>query len=266
EMLISMMVGRQLAEQFPKESASINEIVFRVDNLSVKNELFNISFEVRRGEIIGIFGLMGAGQTELARAIFGLLPLSSGHIFINGKDVAIQSPSDAIRHGLGLLTRDRRESLVPMLPIPPNITLANVSQFSASKALNLVSERETAKNYIRDLNIHPPALDRPVLYLSGGNQQKVVLARWLFSGAKLLIFDEPTRGIDVGTKAEVFSLMSQLANKGVGIIMISSEMPEVLAMADRILVMREGSFSDEFRAGEATQEHLLRSASKILGG
>ena len=266
EMLISMMVGRQLAELFPKESANITDVVFRIENLSVKDELYNLSCEVRRGEILGIFGLMGSGQTELARAIFGLLPLSSGHIFIDGKQVAIHSPTDAIRHGLGLLTRDRRESLVPMLPIPPNITLANVSQLAYSKALNLSSERETAKKYIQDLHIQPPALDRPVLYLSGGNQQKVVLARWLFSGAKVLIFDEPTRGIDVGTKAEVFSLMSQLAKKGVGIIMISLEMPEVLAMADRILVMREGTFSGEYQAGEATQEHLLRSASKILGG
>lgn len=266
EMLISMMVGRQLAEQFPKEAAAITDVAFRIENLSVKDELYNLSCEVKRGEILGIFGLMGAGQTELARAIFGLLPLTSGHIFINGSEVSIHSPTDAIRYGLGLLTRDRRESLVPMLPIPPNITLANVSQLSISKALNLVSERETAKNYVQDLRIQPPILDRPVMYLSGGNQQKVVLARWLFSGAKVLIFDEPTRGIDVGTKAEVFSLMSQLAKKGVGIIMISSEMPEILAMADRILVMREGRFSGEYHAGEATQEHLLRSASKILGG
>lgn len=259
--LITMMVGRQLTEQYPKEAVPIGEVALRIENLSIDGLLRDLSCEIRRGEVLGIFGLMGAGQEEFARAVFGLLPVSGGRLYMNGREIKIRAPSDAIRHGLGLLTRDRREGLVPMLPIPPNITLANLSQLAPSKILNLGSEQETAEVYVRDLRIMPPLLDRPVMYLSGGNQQKVVLARWLFSQARVLIFDEPTRGIDVGAKAEVFSLMNQLTKRGVGIIMISSEMPEVLAMADRILVMKEGRFTEEFKAGEVTQEQLLKSAS-----
>jgi ribose transport system ATP-binding protein len=232
-----------------------------VENLSVSGVLDDVSCEVRKGEILGIFGLMGAGQEEFARAVFGLIPITSGRVVMNGREISIRQPSDAILHGLGLLTRDRREGLVPVQPIPPNITLASVSQMSFFSWLRLGSERETASNYTRELRINPPILDRPVMYLSGGNQQKVVLARWLFSQAKILLFDEPTRGIDVGAKAEVFSLMNQLTGRGVGVIMISSEMPEILAMADRILVMKGGRTTAEYQAGEVTQEQLLSSAS-----
>jgi len=259
--LVHMMVGRELAEQFPKESVQIGEPVLRVEDFSVDGIIHNLSFELQQGEILGVFGLMGAGQIELARGLFGLLPHSSGHIYVNGQEVNIHRPSDAIKHGLGLLTRDRREGLVPMLSIPPNITLANVSQFPSLRLLNLRSEAETAAQYRRDLRIQTPSLDRAVLYLSGGNQQKVVVARWLCSESKILIFDEPTRGIDVGAKAEVFALMNRLTERGVGIIMISSEMPEILAMADRILVMRGGLFTAEYQVGEATQEKLLINAS-----
>lgn len=261
ETLISMMVGRKLAEQYPKKKIALGDVGLRVENFSTKGKLESISFEVREGEILGIFGLMGAGQATLARAMFGLEPLSGGVIYLRGKEITVKSPSDAIQHGLGLLTRDRRASLVPMLPIPPNITLATLSQYPLRHLLKLKTETRTASDYVRDLRIQPPALDRAVVYLSGGNQQKVVLARWLFSEARFMIFDEPTRGIDVGAKAEVFSLMEDLTKKGVGIIMISSEMPEILAMADRILVMRSGRITAEYRGGEATQEMLLQSAS-----
>ncbi len=261
ETLISMMVGRKLTEQYPKKRVELGEVGLKVDSLSVDGRLESVSLELREGEILGIFGLMGAGQAVLARAIFGLEPLSHGRIYLRGQEIALKSPSDAIRHGLGLLTRDRRESLVPMLPIPPNITLASLSQYSLRQILKLKTETSTASTYVRDLRIQPSALDRAVVYLSGGNQQKVVLARWLFSEARFMIFDEPTRGIDVGTKAEVFSLMEDLTQKGVGIIMISSEMPEILAMADRIFVMRDGRITAEYQAGEATQEMLLQSAS-----
>jgi len=259
--LVHMMVGRELAEQFPKESVQIGEPALRVEDFSVDGIIHNLSFELQQGEILGIFGLMGAGQIELARGLFGLMPHSSGHVYVNGQEVNIRQPQDAIKHGLGLLTRDRREGLVPMLSIPPNITLANVSQFPSLRLLNLRSETETAAQYRRDLRIQTPSLDRAVLYLSGGNQQKVVVARWLCSESKILIFDEPTRGIDVGAKAEVFALMNRLTERGVGIIMISSEMPEILAMADRILVMRGGQFTAEYQVGEATQEKLLINAS-----
>jgi ribose transport system ATP-binding protein len=261
DVLISMMVGRQLAEQYPKEIAIIGDAALSVNGLSVGGLLEGLSFEVRHGEILGIFGLMGAGQPEFARALFGLQPLSAGQIQINGSTVSILQPSDAIRHGLGLLTRDRREGLVPLLSIPPNITLADLSQMPLFRRLSLRSEAGIAQNYIDDLRIVPPSLDRQVMFLSGGNQQKVVLARWLFSEAKILIFDEPTRGIDVGAKAEVFALMNRLTQRGVAIIMISSEMPEILAIADRIIVMRGGRFTAEYKAGEASQEKLLHSAS-----
>jgi ABC-type sugar transport system ATPase subunit len=261
DLLVHMLVGRQLTEQFPKETVQMGEPALRVEDFSVDEVLHNLSFELRQGEILGIFGLMGAGQAELARGLFGLMPHVSGHIYVNGRKVDIQQPSDAIKNGLGLLTRDRREGLVPMLPLPPNVTLANLGQVPVFRVLNLKSEAETAARYRRDLRIQTPSLNRAVLYLSGGNQQKVVLARWLCSESKILIFDEPTRGIDVGAKAEVFALMNRLTQRGVGIIMISSEMPEILAMADRILVMRGGQFTAEYQAGEATQEQLLRSAS-----
>ncbi len=217
---------------------------------------------MRAGEILGIFGLMGAGQAELAQALFGLLPVTAGDIYIEGRPIKIRRPTEAIQHGIGLLLRDRKASLVPMQALPANITLANVSQLPFMGLLNLRSEERVAARYVQELTIRPPIIKRPVKFLSGGNQQKVCLARWLASGAKVLIVDEPTRGIDVGAKAEVFALLDQLAaRQGVGIIMISSEMPELLAMADRILVMRNGEFTAVYQRGEATQELLLRSAS-----
>lgn len=261
ETLVRMMVGRRLAEQFPKHAGEQGKTILRVEDLSLDNVLQGLSFEVRQGEILGIFGLLGAGQPELARTLFGLEPQPAGRIYLNGHQVHIRRPADAIRYGMGLLTRNRREGIVPRLAIPPNVTLAKVSQQPIYGVLDLQAEKETASRFVSELRILPPSLDRLVFYLSGGNQQKVVLARWLFSAARLLIFDEPTRGIDVGAKAEVFALMDRLTQEGVGIIMISSEMPELLAMADRILVMRAGQFTAEYRRGEASQEELLRSAS-----
>jgi ribose transport system ATP-binding protein len=259
--LVNMMVGRRLTEQYPKQRVEPGRRVLRIEDLSIKKSLHHVSLELHEGEILGIFGLMGAGQPELGRAIFGLDRISSGHLWIDEQEVHIHDPSDAIRHGIGLLTRDRRQSLVPVLPIPPNVTLANISQKALHGLVQLRSEMKTVSEYVQSLRIQPPRLNRAVMLLSGGNQQKVVLARWLFSKAKLLIFDEPTRGIDVGSKAEVFALMNQLTRNKVAIMMISSEMPEILAMADRILVMRGGRFTAEFSAGEATQEKLLRYAS-----
>ena len=213
----------------------------------MKGSLRGLSLELREGEILGIFGLMGAGQPELTRAIFGLDRKGSGRIWVDDEEVHIHRPTDAIRHGIGLLTRDRRMSLVPALPIPPNVTLANVSQLRMHRRLRLRSEARKALDYVRSLSINPPSLSRAVMFLSGGNQQRSSL-RGVVSGAKILIFDEPTRGIDVGAKAEVFALMNQLTGNA-AIVMISSEMPEILAMADRILVMRGGRFTAEFARG-----------------
>lgn len=259
--LINLMVGRRLTEQFPKTSTPTADTVLQVERLSAPGVLHDLSFDLRRGEILGIFGLMGAGQTELAEALFGLRPYASGRVAIGGREVHIRRPAQAIAHGLGFVVRDRRSSLIPVQPIPPNITLADISQVSGWHPLNLRQEAGTAANYVRELSIRPAILNRPVMYLSGGNQQKVCLARWLFSKARILIVDELARGIDVGAKAEVFALINQLAERGVAIIMISSEMLELLAMADRTLVMRAGRFAAEYARGEATQELLLKSAS-----
>ena len=261
ETLIRMMVGRELTEQFPKHAAERSVPVLRVENLSLAGVLHDLSFELYEGEILGIFGLMGAGQPELARSLFGLEPRASARVIVNGREVQIRRPADAIRHGMGFLTRDRRQGLVPMLTIPPNMTLAWLTRSALFGLLSLRKEEETAARYVRELRIQTPSLRRLVIYLSGGNQQKVILSRWLSSNSKILIFDEPTRGIDVGAKAEVFALMDRLVHQGVGIIMISSEMPELLAMADRILVMRAGRLTREYERNEADQEKLLRSAS-----
>jgi ribose transport system ATP-binding protein len=260
--VIQMMVGRKLEEQFPKEQVKIGNVILEVKDLRSENKLRGINLQLHAGEILGIFGLMGAGQTEMARAIFGLESKVTGEILINGQPVVIHKPSDSIRYGLGLLTRDRREGLVSMLSVPPNVTLAKRSQEPITGFLNLGVEKKLASDYVQSLQINPPLVSRKVMFFSGGNQQKIVLARWLCSNSKILIFDEPTRGIDVGGKADVFRLMGHLAGQGVGIIMISSELPEILAMADRILVMRRGEFVAELGKG-ATQEDLLYTASEF---
>jgi ribose transport system ATP-binding protein len=259
--LVRMMVGRELAEHYPKEAASLGAPLLRVEGLSSDDVLHDLSFELRKGEILGLFGLMGAGQAELARVLFGLEERAAGAIYVDGSEVQIRSPADAIRQGLGFMTRDRQEALVPMLSIPPNVTLACLCQSPLFSFMNLPEERETAAQYVRDLRIDTPSLNRQVMYLSGGNQQKVVVARWLCNDSRILIFDDATRGIDVGAKAEVFALMNRLVRSGVGIIMISSDMRELLGMADRVVVMRDGEFTAEFEHGEATQEDILRSAS-----
>jgi len=258
--LIQMMVGKQLTEQFTKHSSVQEEEIFRVEHLTVPGKLFDVSFNLRKGEILGVFGLMGAEQATLTRALFGLNSITSGKYFIAGKEVSIRNPGPGIANGIGLLTRDRREGLVPALAVPPNITLAKLSQHTPLHVMNLKQEKDIGAGFVRDLRIQPPMLDRQVMYLSGGNQQKVVLARWLYSNSRVMIFDEPTRGIDVGAKAEVFALMDRLTQEGASIIMVSSEMPEVIAMSDRILVLRGGEIVAEYGAG-TTQEQLLRSAS-----
>ena len=259
--LIGMMVGRQLTEHFPKAGPAIGEPVLEVENLSLGRVLRGVSFQLHRGEILGIFGLMGAGQAELARALFGLEPKATGTIKLNGTKQTFRSPADAIAVGVGLLSRDRRQSLVPLLAAPANMALPWLSQQSLISRLDLPREREEASRYVDDLKIQPRSLARELLYFSGGNQQKVIIARWLSSGSRILIFDEPTRGIDVGAKAEVFALMSRLVSEGAAILMISSEMPELIGMADRVLVMRGGRIARELERGKMDQQELLRNAS-----
>ena len=263
--LVTMMVGRKLSEQFPKTAATIGRPVLEVKNLTISGVLHDLSFEVKRGEIVGVFGLMGSGRTTLARALFGLERLDSGEVFVDGAKAAIRSPIDAIRLGIGYLTEDRRQGLVPCLPIPPNVTLSSLREFSRFSFLKARLEEETAERFVRDLRIRTPSLRQKVARLSGGNQQKVVLSKWMCRESKIMLFDEPTRGIDVAAKAEVFQLMSGLAQQGIGVLMISSELPELLGMCDRILVMRKGTFVAEFQASCTTQEQLLKMASGIGG-
>jgi ribose transport system ATP-binding protein len=258
--LIRMMVGRELKEQFPKEEIERGEELLRIEGLTVKGVLKDLSLSLHEGEILGIFGLLGAGRTDFAHTLFGLEPIDEGEIFLDGGKVEISSPSKAIELGLGYLTEDRKDGLVPRLTIPANITLASLKKMCRLGFLKRDEERMSAEKYVEELNIHTPKLSQRIEFLSGGNQQKVALAKWLCSQAKIMIFDEPTRGIDVGAKVEVFRLMNDLVKEGVGIIMISSEMPEVLAMADRILVMASGSFVAEYAGGQASQEDLMRDA------
>ncbi len=258
--LIRMMVGRELGEKFPKEEIERGKELLRVEGLTVKGVLSDLSLSLHEGEIVGIFGVLGAGRTDFARALFGIDPIDGGEVFLDGRKVEISSPSKAIELGLGYLTEDRKDGLVLRLPIPVNITLASLKRICQFGFLKHGEERASTEKYVKELDIHTPKLDQRVEFLSGGNQQKVALAKWLCCEAKTLIFDEPTRGIDVGAKVEVFRLMNDLAKEGVGIIMISSEMPEVLAMADRILVMARGSFVAEYAAGQVSQEDLMRDA------
>jgi len=258
--LIRMMVGRELGEQFPKEKIEPGRELLRIQGLTVEGVLNNLNLSLREGEILGIFGVLGAGRTDFAHALFGIEPINEGDVYLNGRKVEISSPAKAIELGLGYLTEKRRDGLVPRLAVSANITLASLKRMCRMGFLKRAEERAATERYVEELNIHTPRLSQRVEFLSGGNQQKVALAKWLCCEAKILIFDEPTRGIDVGAKVEVFRLMNDLVKEGVGIIMISSEMPEVLAMADRILVMADGSFVAEYEGGQASQEDLMRDA------
>lgn len=258
--LIPMMVGRELADQFPKSIVEHGEKALEVSDLSTAT-LSNISFSLRRGEILGVYGLMGAGQGDLARALFGLQRLHGGTVTVEGTPCRIGSPADAIAAGIGLLSRDRRQSLVPMLATPANVGLAWLAGRTPLSPLELAREKRESQRYVEELRIQPPSLSRAVMTFSGGNQQKVIIARWLSSGARILIFDEPTRGIDVGAKAEVFAVMSRLVRDGAAILMISSEMPELAGVCDRVMIMRQGSFVAELSGKSLNQEELLRKAS-----
>jgi ribose transport system ATP-binding protein len=259
--LVRLMVGRDLKDHFPKQKAPVGDEVLRVEGLARDGVLHDINFSLRRGEVVGIAGLMGSGRTELARVIFGADRRDGGRIFIHGAERRLASPGAAIAAGLGFLTEDRKtQGLVLVLSVKENICLPSTSAFSRAGVMQPAREHEAATKYIAELRIKTPSAQQRAVHLSGGNQQKVVLAKWLCTTADILIFDEPTRGIDVGAKVEIYQLINQLAARGAGIIMISSEMPEVLGMSDRILVMHGGRIAGEFTAAEATQEKLLAAA------
>jgi ribose transport system ATP-binding protein len=261
ESIIRMMIGRDIKEMYHKERQKVGKQILEVRNLKVKGILKDISFTINSGEIVGIAGLVGAGRTELVRAIFGDLTKSSGQVLIDGKHVKINTPADAIKAGIGLVPEDRKEQgLVLGLPIANNIVMAIISKISSFGIINRKKEDEFANRYVNQLSIRTPSIHQPVQYLSGGNQQRVVIAKWLATNPKLLLVDEPTRGIDVGAKAEIHALLNELAKNGVAILMISSELPEILAMSDRILVMHQGQLKAELSGKKATEEEVMRYA------
>lgn len=261
ESLIEVMVGRKIGDEFPKRRPAIKDELLKVENLRRDGVIENISFTLRQGEILALTGLVGSGRTEVARTIFGADKLASGEIYLEGKRLKIHSPSDAIKSGISLLSEDRKsEGLILNMNLRQNISLANLSTLTKLGFIKKSAERQTAKEYISNLNIKTPSTEQLVRNLSGGNQQKVVLAKWLFTKAKVLIFDEPTRGIDVGSKVEIYNLINQLAERGLGILMISSELPEVLGMSDRILVMRQGRIVADLPTTEATQAKVMAYA------
>lgn len=262
EEIIKLMVGRELTEMFHKEEAEIGEALLEVRGLTREGVVQDVSFTLRRGEILGFAGLVGAGRTETARLLFGVDHKDAGEIWIEGKQVSINSPVDALKAGLGLVPEDRGlQGLVLKLPVLENVVLPTLDQHAQMGWVDRRAMRGTAQNYVDKLNIRTPHLRQKAMFLSGGNQQKVVLAKWLASQPKILIMDEPTRGIDVGAKAEVHALMSEMAQAGIGIIMISSELPEILGMSDRILVMHEGRVAGILDRSEATQEKIMAYAS-----
>ncbi len=265
EDIINMMVGRVIYEE-PKQQSNVPadaEVVLKVNSLNAGKLVKDVSFELRRGEILGFAGLMGAGRTETARALFGADPLDSGYIEINGKPVKISSPMDAVRHGIGYLSEDRkRYGLALGLSVTENSILAAYDDFEHGLFVHKKKVAKITSEYVDTLKIKTPSVEQLLKNLSGGNQQKVVIAKWLIKNSEILIFDEPTRGIDVGAKSEIYTLMNALVKEGKSIIMISSELTEVLRMSDRVLVMCEGRVTGELDIKDASQEEIMKYATK----
>ena len=262
--IIRMMVGREITQMFPKEEVPIGEVVLKVENLTLNGVFHDVSFEVRAGEILGMAGLVGSGRSNVAETIFGVTPASSGRISIRGREVTIDSPAAAMRHGMAFLTEDRKETgCFLILDVLENMQMAVLNQGYVKGGF--VAEGEVARaceGMKETLRVKTPDLHERIMNLSGGNQQKVLIGRWLLTKPGILILDEPTRGIDVGAKAEIHRLISKLAGEGVAVVMISSEMPEVLGMSDRIMVMHEGHVSGFLDRAEADQVKIMDLAAK----
>ena len=260
--LIRLMVGRDLSEKFPKELVPRGPEVLRVEHLSRAGTLRDVSFTAYGGEVLGIAGLVGAGRTELVRAIFGADPVDGGTIVVDGKPAQVRSPRDAIRNGIALLTEDRKQQgLVLLMSTGQNITMAVLGRLTRGLFTSTLKERGLVQHYIDSLAIKASGQDQPAMNLSGGTQQKVVLSKWMATKPKVLIFDEPTRGIDVGAKVEIYKLMNDLARQGVAILMVSSELPEVLGMSDRVLIIHEGAVAGILERSEASEERIMELAT-----
>ena len=255
--LINMMVGREMGQEYPKEPGNIGDTILEVKNLNC-GILKDISFQVKSGEVFGISGLVGAGRTELARAVLGIDKIESGEVYVRGKKVKYRTFADAIHDGLGLIPEDRKlQGLVQRMTVKRNTTLVNLNGVIKGGVIRKALEDKYSEEYCKKLRVVTPSMETMVMNLSGGNQQKVVIAKWLFKGSEILFLDEPTRGIDVGAKAEIYRLINQMVQEGKTVIMISSEMPEILGMCDRIMVLHEGHKMGELTAEEATQEKIM---------
>jgi ribose transport system ATP-binding protein len=260
--IVAMMVGRELGERFPERKAEIGDVKLEVQNLTVKGLFENVSFNVRKGEVVGMAGLMGAGRTEVAETIFGYRRAHGGDILIDGKKVSIKTPIDAMKHKIGYVTEDRKtKGLVLDFSIQENVSLANLKKVSSSGVVNKEKETSLVNQYIQQLKIRTSSPKQSAKSLSGGNQQKVVLAKWLGTEPEVLILDEPTRGVDIGAKKEIYQIINDLAQAGVAILMISSELPEIIGMADRVLVMHEGKITGQVSKEEMTQERIMHFAT-----
>ena len=261
--VVKMMVGREVpADARPTTKPLSDEVVLRVENLSTVKAVHDVSFEVKKGEIFGFAGLVGAGRTEVARALFGADPHTAGSIYVHGKKVSIKNATDAVKNGIGYLSEDRKQfGLLLDKDISFNTGMAAMDHFTKASVVDTVKLRKVAREYVSKLRTRTPSVDVEVRSLSGGNQQKVVVAKWLERDSEVLIFDEPTRGIDVGAKDEIYTLLEDLAQQGKAIIVISSELPEVLRLANRIAVMAHGRIIGTLNNEDATQENIMELAT-----
>jgi len=263
--IIRYMVGRELKEKFPRIQMPVGKTIFEVKNLSAGKAVRDVSFTVREGEILGIAGLMGAGRTETVRAIFGADKKDSGQLILNGQEIRIDKPQEAIETGIFCVPEDRkRDGLCISMPVYQNATLPNMEKVTHRGIVNTKKEIMIAENMVKQLTIHTPSVFQIVKNLSGGNQQKIVVGKWLVKPAHVILFDEPTRGIDVGAKVDIYNLMNQLKEQGIGVVFVSSELPEILGMADRIVVMCEGRVTAELGADEANQEIIMQYATQYM--
>ncbi|MBP8964290.1 MAG: sugar ABC transporter ATP-binding protein, partial [Flexilinea sp.] len=263
--IIRYMVGRELKEKFPRIQMPVGKTIFEVKNLSAGKAVRDVSFTVREGEILGIAGLMGAGRTETVRAIFGADKKDSGQLILNGQEIRIDKPQEAIETGIFCVPEDRkRDGLCISMPVYQNATLPNMEKVTHRGIVNTKKEIMIAENMVKQLTIHTPSVFQIVKNLSGGNQQKIVVGKWLVKPAHVILFDEPTRGIDVGAKVDIYNLMNQLKEQGIGVVFVSSELPEILGMADRIVVMCEGRVTAELDADEANQEIIMQYATQYM--
>lgn len=262
--LVQMMIGRELREMYPKRQVPIGDKVLEVKSLSVGAKVRDVSFQVRKGEIVAVFGLLGAGQSDLAKALFGLVPIDSGEVVLEGRQVQLGSPAAARLAGVGMVPDDRkRAGLVGALGVAANISLAALPRYASIGIIDRGLERRECSVWSKRLGIRCTSLSQPVRYLSGGNQQKTIIARWAADRSKVLIMDQPTRGVDVGAKIEIYRLLEDLCEQGVGVVMVSIEVPEVLGIADTIYVMYNGRITGQFSRGQATQHELVQCAAGV---